>query len=77
VKESNTRPGSVLKIRTHARVTPRDSEGILVEEDELSLATAQQMYRIRCDCGRSWFELELKLIVKCPGCSRLNRVHME
>lgn len=77
MKESNTRPGTVLKIRTHSRVTPRDCEGILVEEDELSLATAQQMYRIRCECGRSWFELELKLIVKCPGCSRLNRVQME
>jgi hypothetical protein len=77
VKETNTRAGSVLKIRTHSRVTARDSDGIVVEEDELSLATAQQMYRIRCECGRSWFELELKLIVKCPGCSRLNRVHLE
>jgi hypothetical protein len=77
MKETTTRPGSVLKIRTHSRVTARDSEGILVQEDELSTATAQQMYRIRCDCGRSWFELELKLIVKCPGCSRLNRVQME
>ena len=71
------RAGSVLTIRSHAKPNPRDSEGILVQEDELSLAVAQQMYRIRCDCGRSWFELELKLLVKCPGCSRLNRVHME
>ncbi|HTV80517.1 MAG TPA: hypothetical protein VMF03_19860 [Steroidobacteraceae bacterium] len=77
MKETNTRPASVLAIRAHAKPKPRDSEGILVEEDELSSATAQQMYRIRCECGRSWFELELKLLVKCPGCSRLNRVHME
>ncbi len=77
MKETNTRPGSVLKIRSHPHETPRDSDGILVQEDELSVASAQKMFRIRCDCGRSWFELELKLIVKCPGCSRLNRVHME
>ena len=50
--------------------------GVLVEENELSSATAQQMFRIRCECGRSWFELELKQIVKCPGCSRLSRVEM-
>ena len=77
MKETNARSGSVLKIRNHSRPDPRDSDGILVEEDELSVATAQQMFRIRCGCGRSWFELELKLIVKCPGCSRLNRVHTE
>ena len=77
VKEANTRPGTLLNIRSHSSVSPRDSDGILVQEEELSSANAQLMYRIRCDCGRSWFELELKLIVKCPGCSRLNRVHME
>jgi uncharacterized Zn-finger protein len=77
VKETNARPGSILKIRSHARLSPRDCGGILVQEDELSCATAQQLYRIRCECGRSWFELELKSLVKCPGCSRLNRVQIE
>jgi hypothetical protein len=42
----------------------------------LSTATAQQLYRMRCECGRSWFELELKSLIKCPSCSRLNRVEM-
>lgn len=77
VKQTNTPSGSVRTIRSHSRITPRESDGILVQEDELSSATAQQMYRLRCECGRSWFELELKLLVKCPGCSRLNRVHIE
>ena len=76
VKESNTRTGTVRTIRAHTRVSPRESEGILVEENELSSATAQQMFRIRCECGRSWFELELKQIVKCPGCARLSHVEM-
>ena len=77
VKETNTQPGSVLKIRSHSQASPRDSDGILVQEDELGSATAQQLYRLRCECGRSWFELELKLIVRCPGCTRVSRVHME
>lgn len=76
MKETNTRPGSIRTLRSHSQVTPRDSDGIVVQETELSSATAQQMFRIRCECGRSWFELELKLMVKCPGCSRLSRVEM-
>jgi hypothetical protein len=31
---------------------------------------------MRCECGRSWFELELKIFVRCPACERLNRVHI-
>ncbi len=58
------------------RIPEEGSDGILVQEDELSSATAQPMYRMRCDCGRSWFELELKTLVSCPACLRLNRVHL-
>jgi hypothetical protein len=76
VKQTSTRSGSVRSLRSHARITPREADGILVQEDELSLATAQHLYRIRCECGRSWFELELKMLVKCPACSRLNRVQL-
>ena len=76
MKPVNSRLGAVQTIREHSRLSPRESDGIVVQEDELSLATAQPMYRMRCGCGRSWFELELKVIVKCPACSRLNRVHM-
>ena len=48
--------------------------GIEVHEEELSTITAQKLYQMRCECGRSWFELELKMLVRCPACARLNRV---
>lgn len=75
MKQTHSRAGNVRSIRSYARLTPRESDGILVQEDELSLATAQALFRMRCECGRSWFELELKQLVKCPACLRLNRVH--
>jgi hypothetical protein len=76
MKETNAPAGSVRTIRPHPRGGHPDSGGILVQEDELSTATAQRLYRMRCECGRSWFELELKSLIKCPSCSRLNRVEM-
>jgi len=76
MKETNAPAGSVRPIRPQPRGGHADSGGILVQEDELSTATAQQLYRMRCECGRSWFELELKSLIKCPSCSRLNRVEM-
>ena len=77
MKETNARSSKVRTLRSHLRVAPPDSSGILVHEEELSLATAQCLYRMRCGCGRSWYELELKILVKCPACSRLNRVHID
>lgn len=50
------------------------ADGIEVHEDELGQITAQRMYRMRCECGRPWFELELPRLVKCPKCHRLNLV---
>ena len=35
---------------------------------------AQRLYKMRCECGRSWFELELPRLVQCPACLRLNLV---
>lgn len=49
-------------------------DGMLVQEDELGLVMAQCLYKMRCECGRSWFELELPKLVKCPACQRLNLV---
>ena len=46
-------------------------DGIEVHEDELGLVTAQRLYKMRCECGRSWFELELPKLAKCPACARL------
>ncbi|HEY4340607.1 MAG TPA: hypothetical protein VGM97_11750 [Steroidobacteraceae bacterium] len=77
MKETNARFSKVQAIRSGVRTRPPESSGIQVQEEELSLATAQCLYRMRCGCGRSWFELELKILVKCPACSRLNRVHID
>jgi hypothetical protein len=45
-----------------------------VFEDELGTVSAQRVYKMRCECGRSWFELELPKLSKCPACLRLNLV---
>jgi hypothetical protein len=76
MKETNAPAGSIRPLRPHPRGGHSGSDGILVQEDELSTATAQRLYRMRCECGRSWFELELKSLIKCPSCSRLNRVEV-
>jgi len=76
MKHTNSRAGNVRSLRSHLPPTPRESDGILVQEEELSSASAQHLFRMRCDCGRSWFELELKQLVRCPACRRLNRVHI-
>jgi len=49
---------------------------IEVQEEELGQITAQRMYRMRCECGRPWFELELPRLVQCPKCHRLNLVSL-
>jgi hypothetical protein len=56
--------------------TQRRAHGIEVQEEELGQIKAQQMYRMRCECGRPWFELELKRLVQCPACRRLNVVSL-
>ena len=81
-------PGATLHVvhtRAEAKSAPhtrpavpnragQNGEGIEVQEQELGHITAQRMYRIRCECGRPWFELELPRLVKCPKCHRLNLV---
>jgi hypothetical protein len=52
----------------------KQSGGIEVQEEELSTITAQKIYQMRCECGRSWFELELSRLAKCPACSKLGVV---
>lgn len=56
------------------RFQPKQGSGIEVQEEELSTITAQKIYQMRCECGRSWFELELSRLAKCPACSRLGVV---
>lgn len=48
--------------------------GIDVREDDLGLIRAQHLYQMRCECGRSWFELVLKMLVECPACHKLGLV---
>jgi hypothetical protein len=50
------------------------NHGIDVREEELGVATAQRLFKLRCECGRSWFELELPTLVKCPACAKLSLV---
>lgn len=70
MKEDIVRTGSQQGSRK------RGQSGIEVQEQELGQITAQRMYRMRCECGRPWFELELKRLVQCPACHRLNLVSL-
>jgi hypothetical protein len=48
--------------------------GIQVREERMCTVSAQRLYKLRCECGRSWFELECKKIVHCPACNSLGLV---
>ena len=48
--------------------------GIEVQEEEWGTVTVQLVYKMRCECGRSWFELELPRFVECPACHKLGLV---
>jgi hypothetical protein len=60
-----------LASRTRQR---REASGIEVHEEELGTVTAQRLFKMRCECGRSWFELELPRLIQCPACAKLNLV---
>lgn len=72
--EAQTSEASQVAEATSRRRSRQKDDGIEVQEDELGVITAQRLYRMRCECGRPWFELELPRLVKCPSCSRLNVV---
>lgn len=48
--------------------------GIEVHEEEWGTVIAQHIYKLRCNCGRSWFELQLPKVVRCPACHKLSLV---
>jgi hypothetical protein len=52
----------------------KTESGIEVHEEELCAVKAQTLYKMRCECGRSWFELDLPRLVKCPACEKLGLV---
>ena len=58
-----------------ARVRARpETNGIEVREQELGAVSAQRLYKMRCSCGRSWFELQLPHLVACPACEKMGLV---
>jgi hypothetical protein len=63
--------------RVELHVTPPETatvSGIEVHEEKWGTVTAQHVYKMRCQCGRSWFELELPKFVRCPACDTLGLV---
>jgi hypothetical protein len=48
--------------------------GIEVREEECTEITAQRLCKLRCQCGRSWFELELPRFAQCPACHKVGLV---
>lgn len=74
MKEQTSELGSIHPApRAQRRRSDTDS-GIEVREEELCSVTIQLMYKMRCECGRSWFELETKNFVHCPACHKLGLV---
>jgi hypothetical protein len=55
----------------------RMPEGIEVLERQVGLAAGQWVLRVRCQCGRSWFEVEEVHWATCPRCSLLVRVTID
>jgi len=47
-----------------------------VEEEELRIVSAQILYQLHCQCGRSWFALELETFAKCPACKKVGLVSL-
>jgi hypothetical protein len=79
VKEPTTQPANtaLLVRRVELEVAPPETatvSGIEVHEEKWRTVTAQHVYKMRCECGRSWFELELPKFVKCPACHKLGLV---
>lgn len=66
--------GSTASLRAGSTTMSSLDSGILVREEELISVKAQRLYKMRCECGRSWFELELPRFVECPACKKLGLV---
>jgi hypothetical protein len=79
MKERTTYPGDLPQSGRPADPNPpgphsATDNGIEVHEEEWGTVTVQRLYKVRCECGRSWFELELPKVVKCPACHKLGLV---
>jgi hypothetical protein len=79
MKERTTDPGDFPQLgrRTDLNLPAPQSapdSGIEVHEEEWGTVAVQRLYKLRCECGRSWFELELPKFVRCPACHKLGLV---
>jgi hypothetical protein len=57
-------------------LTTEGGSGMTVEEEVLRVVSAQLIYQLHCECGRSWFALELPTFVKCPACRKVGMVSL-
>jgi len=74
-------PGQKQLIGAGSDVIPfvpraRRDAGIEVREEELGQISAQRLYKMRCGCGRSWFELQLPHLATCPACTKMGLVSL-
>ena len=51
-----------------------EQHGIEVREEPLGSIQAQLLFRMRCECGRAWFDVQLRKIAECPACGKLGVV---
>ena len=68
---SQPRPRLVAQRAPVTQPAVETAHGIDVREEELGTVTAQRVYKMRCECGRSWFELDVPKLIKCPACAKL------
>jgi hypothetical protein len=66
-----------LDVTANAPKVKRMPEGIEVLERKVGLAAGQWVLRVRCECGRSWFEVDEVHWSTCPRCSLLVRVNID
>ena len=78
MKERTHYPGNRLPLGRQVELevgsSPAADDGIEVHEEQWGAVTFQHLFKLRCECGRSWFELELPKFVRCPACHKVGLV---
>jgi hypothetical protein len=72
MKERTIHRGNLTQLgrRVDLDVEPPETaahSGIEVQEEQWGSIAVQRVYKMRCECGRSWFDLELPQFVRCPA----------
>jgi len=65
--------GDTARLPRITRMPP----GIEVLEERAGVAVGQWVLRVRCQCGRGWFELEAVEAATCPRCGLLVYLDVE